>query len=170
MFYKVCRLTKRSVAYAVTNGWSASCMCSMDCELAPCEQDTAPEYVSSRASNRPPDCPSDSLPNRSPNRSSNPLQISPQILAQPTPQAVLRPPSKLRPQGPKMLLESEPVIETLDKKFGHNVATRMSRKRPKVVAWFLQICKEMLHGGASRAGGSGRFLDTGLATFWPNLN
>ena len=139
MFYKVCKLTKRSVAYAVTNSWSTSCMCSMDCELAPCEQDTAAEYVSSRASNRPPDCPSDSLPNRSPNRSSNPLQISPQILAQPTPQAVLRPPSKLRPQGPKMLLESEPVIETLDKKFGHNVATPMSRKRLEFFAWFLQI-------------------------------
>ena len=80
-----------------------------------------------------------------------------------------RPPN-CAPQDSKMLLESEPVIETLDQKFGHNVATRMSRKRPKVVAWFLQICKEMLHGGASRAGGSGRFLDTGLATFWPNLN
>ena len=114
MFYKVCKLTKRSVAYAVTNSWSTSCMCSMDCELAPCEQDTAAEYVSSRAPNRPPDCPSDSLPNRSPNRSSNPLQINPQILAQPTPQAVLKPPSKLLPQSPKMLLESEPVIETLD--------------------------------------------------------
>ena len=114
MFYKVCRLTKRSVAYAVTKGWSASCMCSIDCELAPCEQDTAAEYVSSRASNRPPDCPSDCLPNRSQTAPRTSLQINPQMVTQPTPQAILRPPSKLRPQSPKMLLESEPVIETLE--------------------------------------------------------
>ena len=82
--------------------------------LALCEQDKVAEYVSSRASNRPPDCPSDCLPNRSQTAPRTFLQINPQMVAQPTPQAVLRPPSKLRPQGPKMLLESDPVIETLE--------------------------------------------------------
>ena len=79
-----------------------------------CEQDNVAEYFPSRASNRSPDLPSDCLPNRSPNRFPNPFQILLQIAVQPTPQTVLRPPSKPRSQGPKMLLESDLVIETLD--------------------------------------------------------
>ena len=109
-------------------------------------------------------------PDCSPDNSSDDLQNTPESASQMLPLSQLTSQDFWPKCGPNLRPEPEARQWNIEKKYGHNVARPMSRKRPKFLASHSQIFKDSLHRKDSEPGRSGHFLANGLATKWPNFD